>query len=595
MIQSAKRLEELLADRRAIDWRAVAFVQTLFLLFTMNTFVGWLPLSDFELVWPTLLGLTLEALFLCFVGPLLLAAGSRRSLIRVWIVYWLAGELAAIYFVSVFNLPFAAPGSGVSAVTLLITNGFLKIVWFSIAHLATSLIDRHLQTLAQLQAKTAELTSLRVEVKDQLALELVALRRAINDKIVDALALISTQLSALTESSPREELAKRASTVAQVCDAEVRALSHEISSSEFEPRLQTFAPKKSWTILLTTHPGMSDVQLRWEWVAAIGLVNAVTLALQHGGWLSTFAAVGAIVLGIFCIRPLDAWRLRVFKNKTARVNALLILSEYATLTIAILTLLSIIGLNVPEIGEFMASVYVVTPIVILVLWVLVQIIHNVDARLKFAQLDLAKKNHQLALEVEQAQAQSARARGRLGKLLHGTTQGRLASVSLALAAAADAKSSEAIRTLLDQARNQLSIAEDELRETLGAEHIKSPTNPDQELVELVAGWRNLVSITYELEPAAKKFLERRPDLAQAVLDAARECVTNAVRHGSARNIEMRIGTSEELTLVVINDGDQIDRLIPGFGVTSISATGADVRFASEGTRTSVRVAWRISE
>jgi signal transduction histidine kinase len=595
LIQSARRLEELLADRRAIDWRAVAFVQALFLLFTMNTFVGWLDLPNLEIFWLTLLILIVEAFFLWFVGPALLAGGCRHILIRVWLVYWLAGELAAIYFVSAFNLPFIAPGSGVSAVTLLITNGFLKIVWFSIAHLATSLIDRHLQTLAQLQAKTAELTSLREEVKDQLALELVALRGAINDKIVDALALISKQLSALTESSPREELAKRASNVAQVCTQEVRALSHEISSSEFEPRLQAFTPKKSWSILLEPQPVKSDIQLRWEWVAAIGLVNAVTLALQHGGWLSALAAVGAIILGIFCIRPLDSWRLRVLKNKSARTNAILILAEYAALTVAILTLLSIVGLNVPEIGEFIASVYLVTPIVILVVWVLVQIIHNVDARLKFAQLDLAGKNRQLALEVEQAQAHSARARGRLGKLLHGTTQGRLASVSLALAAAADASSPEAVRTLLEQARNQLSIAEDELRETLGAEHLKLPTNPDHELVELVAGWRNLVSIAYELEPAAKELLEGRPDLAQAVLDAARECVTNAVRHGSARNIEMLIGTSEELTLVVINDGDQIDRLVPGFGVTSISATGADVRFASDGARTSVRVAWRISE
>ena len=217
LIQSARRLEELLADRRAIDWRAVAFVQALFLLFTMNTFVGWLDLPNLEIFWLTLLILIVEAFFLWFVGPALLAGGCRHILIRVWLVYWLAGELAAIYFVSAFNLPFIAPGSGVSAVTLLITNGFLKIVWFSIAHLATSLIDRHLQTLAQLQAKTAELTSLREEVKDQLALELVALRGAINDKIVDALALISKQLSALTESSPREELAKRASNVAQVC------------------------------------------------------------------------------------------------------------------------------------------------------------------------------------------------------------------------------------------------------------------------------------------------------------------------------------------------------------------------------------------
>lgn len=593
LINAAKRLEGHLQGNRAIDWRAIIFIQGLFLLFSIVTFDGWIGLSVLEIVGRVSAGLVLETILILVFGTVWLRGSRRKALWRIWLAYWLAGEFTAAYLVLVFGLPFSPPGSGLSAVTLLATNGFLKIAWFSIAHLATSLIGEHLQTLAQLQAKTAELSSLRSGVNGQVASELNALRSAINDKILAALTVISRQLAELTASTPREELIERASMVANVCDLEVRALSHEISASEFEPRLKSFEPKKSWRILLATHPGKPDIQLRWEWVAAIGSLNAITLALQHGGWLSALAATGAILLGIFVVSPLDKWRLKCCKTQSARVDTVLILAEYGLLSAAILGLLWFVGLGIPVIGSFISSVYLVTPIVILVIWVLVQIIHNFADRLGFAQRELADQNQQLELEVRQARAQAASAKGRLGRLLHGTTQGRLASVSLALTAAATSKSPTVTDELLTQARQQLAVAEVELRETLSLDAWQSSLDLCRELDDLAAGWRNLVSIKYDLSDEAIDLMENRTELSHAVLDATRECITNAVRHGSAKSVAIRIELWQGLRLIVSNDGKQIDRLVPGFGVSSISATGADFEFSKDGEKTTVCFVWNI--
>ena len=147
--------------------------------------------------------------------------------------------------------------------------------------------------------------------------------------------------------------------------------------------------------------------------------------------------------------------------------------------------------------------------------------------------------------------------------------------------------------LLTQARQQLAVAEVELRDTLSADAWQTSLDLRRELDDLWAGWRNLVSIEYDLDPQAIDLLGNRTELAHAVLDAARECITNAVRHGRATSVDIRIELRKGVRLIVSNDGKQIDRLVPGFGVSSISATGADFEFSKDGEKTTVCFAWNI--
>lgn len=595
MIRLAQRLEHHLSDRYAFDLRAVLFVQALFVLFSSITLAKDWTENPIRSLTYILIALLLEVVFLFAIGFLRVLTRARSSILKIWFTYWLAGEVSAICLIFLFQIPFTPPGAGVSAITLLATNGLLKIAWFSICHLAVSLLDSQFAALTKLQSKATQLAALQSEGEAVLASELSALRSAIRDKIKKSLQSISMQLSELSASSPREDLSRRAEFVAQICDGEVRSLSHEIAEGVFPQRLLFESPKRilnPWTL---TRGHKTEVSLRWHWVAAIGAPNAVTLALQQGGWLSAMAAIGAIVLGIFLIEIVDRARLKWWRSNGALATATLIVAEYVGLSGFIFMLLRLVGGKISEIKQFTESAYIVTPIVIVVVWLLVQAIHDFAARLDLYTADMIINNRAIELEIAKSKLRSERARGRLSRLLHGTTQGRLASISLALTVASKSKSTSEIDGLLDQAKEQLSAAESEINLSLSSEDPTTFTGIENELGELVKGWRNLISIRYQIGHDVGPFLANHPELATSVLESMRELVTNAVRHGRAESIDLDLWLGEKLCLQAVNDGDPIVELIPGFGVSSISQTASNVTFHRHGDFTAVQVSWPTTE
>jgi signal transduction histidine kinase len=103
-----------------------------------------------------------------------------------------------------------------------------------------------------------------------------------------------------------------------------------------------------------------------------------------------------------------------------------------------------------------------------------------------------------------------------------------------------------------------------------------------------------VKVVSRLDPEAHVDHER----AEALLRIVAEAVRNAVRHGAAEMIELRL-TANPLCLAVIDDGRGFDTRHGrpgGFGLTSMreraEAMGADFDVTSEaGCGTTVRVTW----
>lgn len=115
----------------------------------------------------------------------------------------------------------------------------------------------------------------------------------------------------------------------------------------------------------------------------------------------------------------------------------------------------------------------------------------------------------------------------------------------------------------------------------------------QAAVDEMAG-RYDVSIATSLDPRA----EADGPLSEALLRITAEAVRNAVRHGAAELVELRL-TAEPLCLAVIDDGRGFDPSSGrpgGFGLTSMreraEAMGAEFAVTSEpGDGTTVRVTW----
>lgn len=593
MKNQAKRLESYLSGSNVLDWRAFALTQPLFFTFGFITFNGHVPGNPWFVTLANIASASLEVFIAYAFRPLLAPKNKQNSLWRIWLLYWLAGELSSIFDIYLFSIPFRDPAEGVSAWTLVLTNGFLRLEWFTFAHLAVSLIKSDLQMLNALRIKSNELSSLRVEVNGQLARELSGLREAISGKITNALLVIAKQVDGLSSSTPKTELLARASLVSQLCDTEVRALSHEISDREFEPAISAEGSSKLSKPLSAVPLKATEIKLRWQWVAGIGILNAFAIALEHGGWVGAASAVIAIALGIAVLHVIDDFRSRVWASDSATGAIALIVAEYLFASGLILAGLWVVGAVVPDIRHYVQTIYVIVPIVILIIWSLVQAIHEFNRRLRHHGDELAAQIQLLEQEVKLAQAKAAKARNRIGKLLHGTTQGRLASVSLALAAAANAASQQDLEQLLDQARAQLALAEIDLQNTLGDAKPQS-NSVDDELHGLVKGWRNLVRINHVIEAGAREFLNETPDLQAAVTEAMQECITNAVRHGQASEIWVELGVADDLYLKVSNDGYPISEIVPGFGIRAISELANKVEFETNGPLTTVTIRWALA-
>ena len=177
--------------------------------------------------------------------------------------------------------------------------------------------------------------------------------------------------------------------------------------------------------------------------------------------------------------------------------------------------------------------------------------------------------------------------------MHGTIQGRLASVSLALTAAASATQPEQVDELISQARRQLIGAASELEETMMLSSDAIPLRISEELAGLVEGWRNLVEIKVELEPNAMTILDGNREATELVAEAIQECLTNAVRHGQANLVEIRLSVGATLTLEVLNNGISPEGVVPGFGIRNIAEFASDLEVSQVEGKTLVRINWPV--
>jgi signal transduction histidine kinase len=586
-----KRLEGFLAGPNAIDWRAFALAEPLLYVFGFITFYRHFDGTFAQIALIVFAGLVAE-IGAAYLGRPFLAPKNRNNpLWKIATLYFFAGEINALFFIWILQIPFRDPTLGVSAWTLILTDGLLRGEWLLIAHLAISLLRSDLRLLNSLRGKARDLDALRLAANSQLANELGSLREAISEKIAIALQKISKQLDGLSASSPQAEMVEQADFVSQLCDSEVRALSHSIGQREFAPLIPVPLDSKPLRRLARTPISPRDIQLHLRWVAGIGVINAFTIGLEHGGWVGAISTLIAIGLGLVLIRALDWLRLNFTDPRRATSAIALVVCEYLTVSVVIISALWVVGGFFPEVRHFLVTVYWLVPIVVLIIWALVQLIHEFARRLRQHGDELAVQNALLADEISRVQLLAAKARNRLGKLLHGTTQGRLASVSLALAAAANLPSTQQREALFAQAREQLQLAEVDLKAAFDEDLTKHQETLEAELLSLADGWRNLVKISFEIDPRVNELLKDRQELVSAIAEAAQECVTNAVRHGQATMVSIKVNLEADLVLEAANDGNAVTEIVPGFGIRAIAEQANNVEIETLDGITTVTVRW----
>ncbi len=160
--------------------------------------------------------------------------------------------------------------------------------------------------------------------------------------------------------------------------------------------------------------------------------------------------------------------------------------------------------------------------------------------------------------------------GRLSRALHGPIQSLIQARVMRLRRKLEEDSvapsdTEALRADLEQALAATLTAPPEIRPVSAV------------LRDLAETWDGVAEIRWTVAPSAAARLDGDALCAQAVIDLATEAVSNAVRHGRARTVEVTVDfDGDDLVLLrVTDDGAVPQDSIPGLGTTLLSRCAYD--------------------
>lgn len=135
----------------------------------------------------------------------------------------------------------------------------------------------------------------------------------------------------------------------------------------------------------------------------------------------------------------------------------------------------------------------------------------------------------------------------IATVLHGPVQAAMYAAALKLSSLKrpSEKVNQSVKSEIDSAIARLSKPD-----FLEGESLRAVLEQIQEL------WSGICEVQIELPQDLDSDLTKRPIVAQCVLEIAREGVSNAVKHGKAKNISIQIAEAQNdfLRISVINDG-----------------------------------------
>lgn len=174
-------------------------------------------------------------------------------------------------------------------------------------------------------------------------------------------------------------------------------------------------------------------------------------------------------------------------------------------------------------------------------------------RIRRTQLATTLTREALALERSSAQLEGLRMT--MSNYLHSSVQSELIATALALQ---DARGPSA------DPQHALAAAFDRMADDIDG-LVSPPTfTPRQQVTSHLEFWASATTLSYSVDPACWTWLDRNPHALEKLLPIISEGLVNAVRHGQAGDIELRLAR--------IDDGISVDITNPGYLAASAAKT-----------------------
>ena len=594
MKRAAAKLVELLpASRAANPW--VMLVLTPLLMFFGS--ITYLPSADHDNVYvfaALVISRLASSVLVMSAKPILFRLFSKPSAWRLILLYLVGGLGDSIVLIAMLDIPWIPLGSGLSSWAVISVSAIVVAAWLLMGHLALALLLQNFKNYAELQTKNAQLQKLVDNANSELRKHQTQLQTEISERVQRVLDRISAQLEQLNFKSDPTQILETAASIREASEADIRGLSHELSApvnANFLPDLPN--RKTNWRqFARISVEGSAHI----SWVVAVGSLMAFSLAMAVGGWLTAAVVAVALIVGVPILWITDRGRRAMSKRWPIWLRVVSVPVEYVGLVLVGVEIVRQLTRDLEEIQSILNLFEIAVPIGAVLIWLLIFVIQGLSNSIQERSIDLEKASRALELTIERLQSQLREVRNRIARLLHGSVQGRLASVSLALAATAGENDKAISDEMGFKARAQLELARKDLAEAF-AENRDVPVF-SRALGDLLSSWSGLIEFDLKLDQKISDLLDADPLLGEIVAHAVQECFTNAVRHGSARNIQLAfvLSNSDEpiLKLTAKNDGNFATKEFkPGLGWQTMIADAASVNMSALDSAFQVEITWPV--
>lgn len=512
-----------------------------------------------------------------------------RSTLLLLVTYLLGGLLDSLVLILGFDVKWNPLGAGVSAWSIITASSLVTAAWLLMGHLAMGLLISNAQNYGELQTRNAELLRLTSSAQLELTGYRKTLEGEIASRIQRVLDQIADQLNRISERTNPELILEAAAQVRELTENDVRALSHELSAAAADEIAVSGRRRRiSWRGFAKFG---GDASANIPWVISVGFLQAVSLALAIGEIQTLLAVVVALVIGIPVLVFVDRIRKKIVKGWPVVLQILSAPIEYVFLALIGAQIVRAVTLDFPNIQENIDKFLIAVPIGAISIWLMIFLIRGVSATIEIRNRELAKVQIELSAALARLRVELASVRSRLSKILHGSVQGRLASVSLALTASANSQS--AASELLTQAKFQLDLAKQDLQDAFS--NNAETQNFDAQLDELVSGWRGLVVTEIDFPTDVRQLLNGNGILGVKVIEAIQECITNAVRHGSAHQIAINFYLDQGSLEMCANNKGELEptQFTPGLGWRQLEAGADSIEMNNRDGNFEVRLVWLL--
>lgn len=439
------------------------------------------------------------------------------------------------------------------------------IVGLAVVAVALDISDRHRRAVSDLQSEVEELDRQRATsqaVVNRVAAAIDgAVVRVLRASLVETLGELNLGKAQITTNYLR----RTAKSLAEINERFVRPMSHSLYRNEDVDNLETVEP--------ATTPSGSRVsprrrqRLREIFLLApfhpvampiIICVTSVFIATTGTGLLrgSFIVLIESLTLGVvlaISARTLNFQRRQRMRDWT-RAAAVL-----ALVTVAILAALGVAWALTIPVAPFVPSVAVIGIVWMYSIWLTLAVLaaSSIERARVIGVLQATRTTRQWELDALNLELKALRAQR--GSFLHGKIQSRLTLCSVQLnrmATALDTSTESA-----DAATEAVALVATEVELLIGdidklLDQAASAPDLTASLESIRKAWLGIIDISYTGESVATRDAQTSRALATTLVEVITEAVTNAAKHGDARQVNISLEERDHMIVLRVTDDGQ---------------------------------------